>query len=187
MRYLLPVLLFLAGCGCASLPSHNDLRATVHRLSFTKGLCSGTAISADTIITAQHCLKLGGALVAVDGLPVKVRGIGKDKRDTLTLRVTGITFAYWARMGPALTQGAQVRWWGSPAGMTDIYREGYVARVLTNEVLIDAIAFGGDSGSGIFDSQGRLIGVLTGIKWVRNGDGILFALVVMYPVELNNV
>ena len=51
-------------------------------------------------------------------------------------------------------------------------------------MLIDAHAFGGDSGSGIFDDEGRLIGVLTGITWWRNSEGLTFGLVVMYPVKL---
>ena len=184
---LWPLLLaFLAGCsGCVSVPSHSDLRATALRLEFgPTAMCSGTAISADTLITAQHCLKEGGPLRKVNGQPVTVLGYGKDKHDTLTVRIKGMVFKHWARMGLPLTQGEHVRWWGNPAREPDVYREGYVVRARTDEVLIDAQGFGGDSGSGIFDEQGRLIGVLTGMKGWRNDAGVLFYLIVMYPVEL---
>ena len=179
------LLVLLAGCsGCVSVPSHTDLRATTLRLGFGSGLCSGTAIGPDLLITAQHCLREGGPLRMVNGHAVTVVGIGKDKRDTLTVRIKGVAFKHWARMGPALTQGERVRWWGNPAREPDVYREGYVVRARTDQVLIDAHGFGGDSGSGIFDDEGRLIGVLTGAMWWRSQDGLTFALVVMYPIAL---
>jgi len=179
------LLVLLAGCsGCVSVPSHTDLRATTLRLEFGSGLCSGTAISSDTLITAQHCLRMGGPLLTVNGQKVTVVGYGKDKRDTLTVRIKGLVFKHWARMGSPLHQGSRVRWFGNPAGERDIYREGYVVHADSNEVLIDAAAFGGDSGSGIFDDSGRLIGVLTGAKWWRSDNGLTFSLVVMYPIEI---
>lgn len=179
------LLVLLAGCsGCATVSPHADLRATTLRLGFgATALCSGTAIGPSVLITAQHCLG-AGMLRTVNGQAVTVVGIGKDKRDTLTIRITGMVFKHWAHMGPPLHQGSRVRWVGNPAGEPDIYREGYVVRANTDEVLIDAHAFGGDSGSGIFDDEGRLIGVLTGAKWWRSQDGLTFSLVVMYPIEI---
>jgi hypothetical protein len=186
MRFAaLAFLLLIAGCGCVSIPTHSDLRATALRLEFGKSsACSGTAIAADTLITAQHCLRLGGPLRTVNGQPVKVVGIGKDKGDTLTIRVSGIAFQHWARFGAPLQQGDVVQWFGNPAREPDVYRRGYVARVREDEVLIDAQAFAGDSGAGVMDSQGRLIGVLTGMTYWRRGNGPAFSLVVMYPIHL---
>lgn len=182
MRIWPILLLALAGCGCVGLPTHSQLRDTSLRLEFGAfSLCSGTAIAADTLITAQHCLQ-GGPLRTVNGHAVQVIGVGKDKHDTLTLKIKGWAFKHWARTGPLLHQGDRVRWFGNPAMEPDVYRQGYVVRVTKDEVLIDAHAFGGDSGSGIFDDQGRLIGVLTGAKWWRNDIGLVFALVVMYPM-----
>ncbi len=178
MRYLLPFLLML-GCGsCASAP---DLRATALRLEFGQSICSGTAIAADTLITAQHCAK-GSPLRAVNGQRVKVTGVGRDKRDAMTIRVEGVRFSRWAPLGPPLKVGDRVRWWGQPARQEFVYREGYVSRVTANEVWIDAQVFGGDSGSGIFDSRGRLTGVLTGVHGWRDQAGFMFAMVVVYPL-----
>jgi hypothetical protein len=185
MRFAaLAFLLLIAGCGCVSIPTHSDLRATALRLEFGKSaICSGTAIAPDTLITAQHCLRLGGPLRTVNGQAVKVVGIGKDKGDTLTIRVSGIAFKHWAHFGPPLQQGDEVQWFGNPAREPDVYRRGYVARVTDAEVLIDAQAFGGDSGAGVLDAQGRLIGVLTGMTGWRDGNGMAFTLIVMYPIR----
>ena len=181
--YLLSALLLVAGCGCVSVPTHGDLRATALRLEFgPTAMCSGTAISPDTLITAQHCLK-GGTLRAVNGTPVKVVGIGKDKGDTLTIRVQGIAFEHWARFGPALEQGDEVQWFGNPAREPDMYRRGYVVRATDEAVLIDGIGFSGDSGSGVFDARGRLIGVLTGVSTWRSPSGLRFDLIVMFPIR----
>lgn len=180
MRYLLPLLLLLGGCGgCASIPSHSELRSMTVRLKFADGsICSGTAIAADTLVTASHC---GASLATVNERRVKVTGVGRDKRDMMTLRVSGVRFAHWARWGKPVTQGARVRWFGTPNGVA-MYREGYVTLANTDIVLIDAPAFGGDSGAGIWDERGELVGVLTGgLLWDRQGHHM--QLVVMYPPE----
>lgn len=182
MRYILPLLLLLGGCGgCASIPSHSDLRATTLRLEFAGGvICSGVAIGPQTLMTAQHCMDT--PLQAVNGARVKVEGIGRDKRDLATIKIAGTSFKQWARIGAPLKQGDRVRWFGNPAGLPNVYREGYVVRAQTSEVLIDARGFSGDSGAGIFDSAGRVVGVLTGsMTWV-NGSSRL-ELVVVYPMD----
>lgn len=176
MRPYAALLALLAGCGCATVPSHEALRATTLRLEFTQSICSGTAVGADLVLTAQHCLK-GNRLLTVNGQPVTVVGIGRDSRDTLTLRVTGIRFAQWARLGPLPRQGARVRWWGSPLGVPDIYREGYVSGMSGGAMIVDATICKGDSGSGIFDTQGRVVGVVTAMN---DASGCTF--MIAYPL-----
>lgn len=173
----------MAACSCASIPSHDVLRATALRLEFAGGgVCSGTAIKADVLMTAQHCLT--GTLLTVNDQPVKVVGIGKDGKDLATIKVEGIAFKAIAKIGPALAQGDRIRWFGNPALLPNIYREGYVVRAQTDGVLIDAQAFGGDSGAGVFDSQGRVVGVITGgYAWVSRKNGAVFQLVLVYPME----
>ena len=184
MLTLLLALLMTAGCsGCVSVPSHDQLRATALRLEFAGGgVCSGTAIKPDVLMTAQHCLS--GTLLAVNDQPVKVVGIGKDGNDLATIKVEGLTFKAIAKIGPALAQGDRVRWFGNPALLPNIYREGYVVRAQTDGVLIDAQAFGGDSGAGVFDSHGRVVGVITGgYAYVNRRSGGVFQLVLVYPME----
>ena len=99
----------------------------------------------------------------------------------MTIKVSGMRFAHWARFGPPLKEGYRVRWWGQPARQEWVYREGYVTRVTAKEIWIDANLFGGDSGSGVFDDQGRLTGVVTGVRGWRDADGFMFWMAVVYP------
>jgi V8-like Glu-specific endopeptidase len=156
--------LVLTGCGCTSLPTHDDLRATTLRLEFSQGtLCSGTAIAPDVILTAEHCLD--GTLTTVDGFPVRVVGLGKSKaRDMATIRVAGVRFESWSRIGRSAKQGDRVRWWGNPLGLPDMYREGYVSRVGNGQLIVDATICKGDSGAGVFNDAGRLVGVVSAMN-----------------------
>jgi len=165
LTLLLLAFLLTAGCsGCASVPSHDQLQATTLRLEFAGGgICSGTAIAPDVLMSAQHCFR-GGALVRVNGQPVKVAGYGKDKHDLATVKVTGVSFTKWARLGKALKQGERIRWWGNPKGVTNVYRQGYVSRADADGVLIDATICHGDSGAGIFNDRGEVVGVVTGMN-----------------------
>ena len=167
MRAMLAVLvaLFLSACcGCASAPTCDALHDTTLRLEFGHGICSGTAIGPHTILTAQHCLK-NDTLKLVNNKPVKVTGIGRDKHDALTLRLSGITFKTWARMGHMPHQGDRIRWWGNPriGNMIarDVYREGHVAALEDGLIIYDASICFGDSGSGIFNDRGEVVGVIS--------------------------
>lgn len=161
---LLVFLALIAGCaGCVSVPSHEALRATTLRLTFTDGVCSGTAIGPDLILSATHCFRTG-LLVAVNGQRVKVIGRGQNKFDTTTVRVAGVRFDRWARLGPSPRQGDRVRWWGNPNMVPDVYREGYVSRAWTDGIVVDATICKGDSGAGLFNDNGRVVGVVTGMN-----------------------
>lgn len=161
---LLLALLLMAGCsGCVSVPSHNQLRETTLRLRFEDGICSGTAIAKDVILTAKHCQQ-GGALVSVNNHPVKVVGVGANKHDTMTLRVTGIEFKRWAKLGHPPSQGDRIRWWGNPKGLPDVYREGYVSRAWSDGAIYDATICQGDSGAGLFNAKGEVVGVVSGMN-----------------------
>lgn len=160
--------LVLTGCGCMSLPTHDEVRATTLRLEFAKGtICSGTAISPDVILTAEHCL--GGPLRKVNGKAVRVIGVGRNKPgDIATIRVADHPFKRWARFGYPAKQGDRVRWHGNPMGWSNMYREGYVSQVSKGSLIVDATICHGDSGAGLFDLQGRIVGVVSAMN-DRNG------------------
>ena len=158
MRYLLPLLLLLGGCGgCA--PSHSDLRATALRLEFERGLCSGTALGPQTIITATHCLQ--GDLRSVNGAKASIASARKEGRDTVILTITGPTLRHFAKRGPRAVQGQTVRFFGNPGGNADVFRKGYVVRAWTDGLVLDMPVCRGDSGAGILDDQGRVVGVVS--------------------------
>jgi hypothetical protein len=165
MRTLLPLLLLLGGCGCASVPSHDELRATALRLEFQDGVCSGTAIGADSILTAVHCM--ASPLVRVNGQPVKLVESRKESRDRIVVKLSGIRFKHWVQRGPTPAQGDRLRFWGQPSGESDIYREAIVSRVRTDQVVLQTIVCPGDSGSGLIDAQGRVVGVVSAVTGDR--------------------
>ena len=165
MRYLLPLLLLLSGCGCMSVPSHDELRATALRLEFQDGVCSGTAIGPDSLLTAVHCM--AQPLVRVNGYPVTVVGSHKESRDRIVVKVAGIRFKSWAKRGPVPTQGDKLRFWGNPSGEAGVYREAIVSRVRTDQIVLQTVVCAGDSGSGLIDVQGRVVGIVSAVTGDR--------------------
>lgn len=166
MRYLLPLLLLLGGCGgCVSVPSHSDLRATALRLEFANGLCSGTAIGADLILSAKHCFT--GQLKTINGQRVSVVESHTESRDRIVVKVAGIRFKAWAKRGPIPTQGDKLRFWGNPSGEAGVYREAIVSRVRTDQIVLQTVVCAGDSGSGLIDAQGRVVGIVSAVTGDR--------------------
>ena len=166
MRYLLPLLLLLSGCGgCVSVPSHSDLRATALRLEFANGLCSGTAIGPDLILSAKHCFT--GPLKTVNGQAVRVVESHTESRDRIVVKVAGVRFKAWAKRGPVPAQGDKLRFWGNPSGEAGVYREAIVSRVRTDQIVLQTVVCAGDSGSGLIDAQGRVVGIVSAVTGDR--------------------
>lgn len=158
LKYLL--LTLLVGCGCSSIPTHNQLRQTALRLEFATALCSGTAVSSDTLITARHCTAQG-VIKRINGTDVVVLDVKQIAPDTVLVKLAGKVFKVWARINFHVTQGERVRWFGNPLGEPDLYRVGYVSRAWSGQIIIDGTVCKGDSGSGIFNDSGEVIGVVS--------------------------
>lgn len=178
MRYALALawLAVLGVCVAAAPPYPPTHEATVF-LRVGPGSCSGTAVGPNVVLTATHCAANG--LWLIDGLPVQVLSRKDDGNDHTLLRVSR-TFPKWAKVGKNPPQKAEVHWYGNPFPLRDMYRAGYVAGRWNGMILIDAPCAGGDSGSGIFDARGRLVGVLSG-EW-NNRD---MALTALFPLAFS--
>jgi S1-C subfamily serine protease len=70
-------------------------------------------------------------------------------------------------------QGMHIRWFGNPEGVPDIYREGVIVSVMSDGIVIDATICHGDSGAGVFDDAGELVGVVSAMT---DGNGCTFML-----------
>jgi V8-like Glu-specific endopeptidase len=151
--------LVLSGCGCVSLPAPGDLRLTTLRIETQNAICSATAIGPQTLRTATHCL--GTLLQTVEGRPVRVVRVVDRQNDHADVVVAGVRFLHWAHLGPVPKQGDRLRWWGNPLGEPDMYRQGYVSKVRDDAIFVDATVCHGDSGSGLFNDAGQLVGVLS--------------------------
>jgi len=132
-------------------------------LDGSHGKCSGTTVGPHAILTAEHCLD-GAVALLVDGKPVSVKTVYLDHNDH-ALAVIDTTFTRWAMTADDPEQGDEVFIVGNPGDLDDQYRHGYASgyHVADNQkwTLYDINGFFGDSGSGIFDSRGFLVGVIS--------------------------
>ena len=165
MRYLLPLLLLLGGCGGCVSVTQSDMRATTLRMEFATGLCSGTAIGPDTILTAKHCLS--HPLKMVEGVQAEVIGSKLETRDTIVIKVKGVRFKHWAKRGPRPNQGDHLTFWGNPEGVPDVMREVLVSRAWTDGLVLQATVCPGDSGAGLFNARGEVVGIVSAVTGDR--------------------
>lgn len=174
MQWLCALLLSLVSCAATPL---DTVRAVSLRLTFNNGVCSGTAVGPQLVLTADHCFEKGSRLLAINGEEAHALKIVRDGRDHALVKVT-TKFPRWVRRQGVAYTSQRVRWIGNPAGEKSIYREGYVSRALPDAVLIDAQVWKGDSGAGVFNQRGELVGVVSAMT----GAGPSFMFAVMYPL-----
>ncbi len=181
--FILALLLILFGC---SAPV--DAPVTV-RLNVKDGICSGTIVAPSVILSAQHCFQKeekGWGLPAsttmlVDGYQVKILAIVFDGNDHAMVKVDFV-FRDYAHLGKPAPMGAHIHYWGNPAGLVRVYREGYVTSYYHSEMMMDINGFFGDSGTGIFDEHENLVGVISSISTIRS-SGLVFELMGANPLE----
>lgn len=148
-------------------------------------MCSATAIGPHALLTATHCeLPTDDVVIAVhndtddnDDIGHIVKRI-RDQADHTILFISGQSFPSWVdvNLTDPLEQNENVFSIGNPAEWTDVFYRGYIQGTQEDhslaadfgvgspdEVLLDFRVWHGDSGAGIFNDKGELIGVLTGI------------------------
>lgn len=166
----LVVSLALSGSACAKPPLEAAMASRVQLISSVDGrvLCGGVAVGDHTILTAEHC---------IDGEPFTVegqvtRGIVLDGRDHALIQVEKPLKARPAKLAPLPKLLDKVVEVGMPRGYGPLAREGtYSGTVKAPDgsawhVFSIRVA-PGDSGSGIYDSKGRII-TLVSIGFMGN-------------------
>lgn len=174
MKFALAALL-LTLAGCAGNPIAKAHSSTV-LLAMDDGTCSGTVVGPHTVLTAEHCL-VGAHRLAIDGNPVKVVSVTLDHSDHALVRVDR-SFPAWAQVGGSPVYGEPVFVLGNPGVLRDMYRHGYVSghHMLKgmDVTLYDLNGYYGDSGSGIFNDSGELVGVVSVMQQQVDGGYIKF-------------
>lgn len=171
---LLPLL--LVSCAAARTPSPGL------RLEFGDGLCSGTAVGRTTILTASHCLE-GAPLSAVNDVETHAVRIVRDGHDHALVTVDRVVGDGRRIRTDTPKVGEAVHWTGQPNGMRDVYREGYIASVDAERAYVDATGYYGDSGSGVWDTHGCLVGVVSAGLHVERPGGLEMQLIALYRLN----
>jgi len=190
--------LFLAGVMLLSF-MHQAFAVTpslsTARLTIEDATCSGTVVAENVILSAAHCFKEQPpdlpfimlpprplpTTMLVDGFKVYILAIVFDDNDHALVKVDHF-FKEHATLAKPAPVGARVHYWGNPAGVNDVYREGYVTSYEHSAMVMDVNGFFGDSGAGIFDESGHVVGVMSYIE-AHAHSGLVFRLMGAVPLE----
>lgn len=156
--------------------------------------CSATAVASHALLTAGHC-EDNSDTVLVDGKPAYIMFSINDGHDHAILLLNGITFKkYVAITQRPLVVSEDIFMVGNPKALSHLYRRGTVIgdcpfgtgdddvadasspdvdvpqHKKLKEYVLDINGFFGDSGAGIFDSKGNLVGVVSSRKTLTFKD-----------------
>lgn len=133
------------------------------------GTCSGVAIAPHIISTAKHCLysETTGLLayhkLSVNGDLVVVLSVIPDITDHVLI-VVDKTFPNYVKVSSkTLAVNDDIHFWGNPNNLYDMYRRGYVSNHEKCQTTFDSNGFFGDSGSGVFNSDGEIVATISAL------------------------
>jgi len=169
----------------ASFAFHAYAHQTVQRPKVDGGAeCSATAIGPHALLTASHCER-ATSHIAIDGIQADVATVLRDEEDHSIYLLTGISFNTWYAgnipVDLPLSVGDDVVIFGNPGAFHDMLRRAYVSGSDgpgPSILFLDGNINEGDSGAGVFNATGTLLGVIS-VKAM--GDGIKFS--GMYPMK----
>lgn len=161
--------------------AHTSTKHITQRTVIKGAQCSATAIGPHALLTATHCEEPTDDLM-IQGVDtdVTITKRIRDGQDHTIYLVSGVTFDNFVSVDTQheLQMGESVYIFGNPGEISDSYRHGYFSTLSVNTdpfssepdtLLFDMSVWYGDSGAGIFDSNGDLIGIVTGT--LTQGDG----------------
>ena len=142
---------------------------------------SGVAVESDQIVTNKHVIEGGVTLRVKQGSktwPATLTHLDLD-HDLCRLKVNGLKAApVPLRLSSALAVGERVYAIGAPEGLELTLSEGLISGLREFEqvrlIQTSAAISPGSSGGGLFDAQGRLVGITT--FFLQEGQNLNFAL-----------
>jgi len=160
MKCLFALLMMLSGCAEARpVP----IEQYTYRIELPSGsLCSATAVAKDVILTARHCVEGDEKSLVIAGQTVRIGMMAEDGSDHLLIQLD-VEFKVWATRGPTPKAGDELRIVGNADGYIQMLRRGYVMGWDRNQMLMDMNCGLGDSGAGIFNEAGQLVGVVSAV------------------------
>lgn len=166
------LMLLLSGC----VQARPSVEQYTYRIATQDGgLCSATAVGRDTLLTAKHCIKQTDSYLYIGTERVGIAHIEVDQRDHALLRIQK-RLPVWTQRGPSPKKGDRVQVLGNVDGFDQLYRFGTFAGWYQGALVYDMTCGKGDSGAGIFNEQGQLVGVVSAVY-----VGEIVRLCVAYP------
>jgi S1-C subfamily serine protease len=167
---------------CEAHPPFGRMQEVTGTLNLPDGaICSATVIGPHAIATATHCLKSAGSELRFRGIRYDVESIVSDGKDHSLVRVKG-DLGRSAALGRPAKLGDDLWMIGNPMGVSQVLRRGLVIRRSSDETLLDCRCWAGDSGMGLFNEFGQLVGVFSGAYTERGPLGsVNFTLPVYFP------
>lgn len=200
MKALLLTMVLLAGGAAVApwpiVPAYGKAHAATHQLRIGPYGCSATAVGPYRLLTAAHCLPDGkAAKLLVDGEMCEVWRTELDGFDHALLTLgQHCKQDSFARIGKRVATCEEVFMFGNPGILSDQLRVGRAAGfgVLPREVWSDGKVYStlfqsfdinagpGDSGAGLFNRRGEVVGVISITTFMWNSPANLVG---AYPLH----
>ena len=169
-------------------PIREAVAATVHKFHDpVLGIsCSAVMVAPERAITAAHCLNMTAPVLTIDGYEYAVtEGYAASPRDVAILIVPGAPCPCARVADVAAVEGDPVAVVGYPFGLSRVVTYGeFQGRVVLAEdgqeyLLITALGAPGNSGGGVFDNNGDLIGITS-----KGAQGIFLLAVELFTMPI---
>ena len=182
---------FLMIFAMASTAVAGDPSAAIVKLHYEGGrLCSGVSVEGGYILTIEHCGCEDTTVVFRDGTRLKASPVHdpeKNNRDQVTaLRLSGKAPAVVGIAKKNVSKGDQVRSYGYPAGKWSM-NEGVVTSADKQFTSTDFFILEGNSGGGLFNSKGELVGIASSRNDLNGESGSHYASLVEINLTMNAV
>ena len=128
------------------------------------GVCSGSFVdSTGDILTARHCVQSADEIeiVTSDGKKYATKVLAVSPNHDLALIHADIVGTPHFDLAERVNRGETIYVLGSPLALTNTLTTGMVAKLDGDETLLDCGVLPGNSGSAVFDEDGKLVGVAT--------------------------
>ncbi|MBT3708924.1 MAG: trypsin-like serine protease [Gammaproteobacteria bacterium] len=178
MKTIVLVLAFLPCMALAATPEQAVVKLKMPSGSF----CSGVVVNGDLVLTAEHCgCENNVEVLFRDGTSMSANGVydpPKNSRDQVTVyRMTKSTTNSVAVGTKRPDRGDEVRSVGYPGGKFSIV-EGEVTSSSAKYLWTDFWILEGNSGGGLFNASGNLVGIASARTGLGDRPGSVFV-----PVE----
>jgi hypothetical protein len=153
-------------------------RLTAVRVIQDGSVCSATKVASNVILSAAHCYSESMSPIKVDETTLTVKKYLLDGNDHILVIFNEHTFAKFASIAGDLMEGDTIHYWGNPYIGPMLFRRGYYAGVSESSQLFDVNGYKGDSGTGIFNEDGKLVAVVSYVNSVE-----AFSMMGAYPLN----